>query len=375
MGIIKSTKQYEQWLAKQTPLIQADLDRKHEAMASAPFPFFRATFYRWVQQLAKTCSDLTAAPAVLAVGDLHVENFGTWRDAEGRMVWGINDFDEAYPLAYTNDMVRLATSALLAARDEHLSVTPAESCDAILAGYCEALEAGGRPIVLDEEHRWLAVLVKDEARDPVRFWQKMRELPDSVGRTPGAALRAIRSMMPETDSPLRIAHRVAGLGSLGKPRFVALTTWHGGPIAREAKALTPSACAWARGKGKMRIHYAAVLEAAVRCPDPLFAIRGSWLVRRLAPDCGRVELASLSRGRDDKRLLHAMGWETANVHLGSKGAADAIRADLKKRRRRPWLCGAAEAMLEQTIKSWRAWKDRSDLRVGGRVGRGVAGGE
>ena len=38
-------------------------------------------------------------PAVLAVGDLHTENFGTWRDAEGRLIWGINDFDEAFPHA------------------------------------------------------------------------------------------------------------------------------------------------------------------------------------------------------------------------------------------------------------------------------------
>jgi len=35
---------------------------------------------------------------VLAVGDLHVENFGTWRDAEGRLIWGVNDFDEAWRL-------------------------------------------------------------------------------------------------------------------------------------------------------------------------------------------------------------------------------------------------------------------------------------
>lgn len=38
---------------------------------------------------------------MLAIGDLHVENYGTWRDAEGRWVWGVNDFDEAFPMAYT----------------------------------------------------------------------------------------------------------------------------------------------------------------------------------------------------------------------------------------------------------------------------------
>ena len=35
--------------------------------------------------------------------------YGTWRDTEGRLVWGINDFDEAYPSPYTNDLVRLAS--------------------------------------------------------------------------------------------------------------------------------------------------------------------------------------------------------------------------------------------------------------------------
>src|SRR5262249_20118319 len=45
---------------------------------------------------------------------LHVENYGSSRDAEGRLVWGINDFDEAGPPPYTNDLVRLATSAWLA---------------------------------------------------------------------------------------------------------------------------------------------------------------------------------------------------------------------------------------------------------------------
>src|SRR5260370_32652719 len=57
----------------------------------------------------QTCA-LPISHEVLAVGDLHVENFGTWRDAEGRLTWGVNDFDEAYPLPYTIDLARLATS-------------------------------------------------------------------------------------------------------------------------------------------------------------------------------------------------------------------------------------------------------------------------
>ena len=114
MGIVKATRAYETWLATHIRLLPADLRRKHEAMAQDLFPFFRATFYRWMQLWPEVCADEARAPQVLAVGDLHVENFGTWRDIEGRLVWGINDFDEVYELPYTIDLVRLAASAHIA---------------------------------------------------------------------------------------------------------------------------------------------------------------------------------------------------------------------------------------------------------------------
>ena len=70
------------------------------------------------------CRDVVAAPLLLAIGDAHIENFGTWRDSEGRLVWGTNDFDEGYSLPYTNDLVRLAVSATLAADTKQLAIKP-----------------------------------------------------------------------------------------------------------------------------------------------------------------------------------------------------------------------------------------------------------
>ena len=93
MKIKKATKRYEAWLAERLTLVQADLALKHTRMSEAPFPFLRATFYRWAQLWSESGLDVVKSPRVLAVGDLHVENFGTWRDAEGRLVWGVNDFD------------------------------------------------------------------------------------------------------------------------------------------------------------------------------------------------------------------------------------------------------------------------------------------
>jgi len=87
MKIAEATRNYEAWLAKRTALVAADLQLKHQRMAESPFPFLRATFYRWAQLWPEVCPDLAKAPAVLAVGDSHLENFGTWRDTDGRLVW------------------------------------------------------------------------------------------------------------------------------------------------------------------------------------------------------------------------------------------------------------------------------------------------
>src|ERR1700754_2038996 len=117
MSIVKTTAEYEDWLRSQTIPVEDEIKVKHKKMACGEFEFLRATFYRWAQLFPKHCPQLNKAPRVLGVGDLHIENFGTWRDTEGRLSWGVNDFDEACPLPYTNDLVRLATSAYFALTD------------------------------------------------------------------------------------------------------------------------------------------------------------------------------------------------------------------------------------------------------------------
>src|SRR5881392_1368460 len=145
MNIVKATRRFEEWLRRRTAIVEPDLRTKHKHMAEAAFPFLRATFYRWIQVWPGVCPELAKAPRVLAVGDLHVENFGTWRDAEGRLIWGVNDFDEAYLLSYANDVVRLAVSAHLASELGSLSLKGKDICDSILEGYLEGLRSGGLP--------------------------------------------------------------------------------------------------------------------------------------------------------------------------------------------------------------------------------------
>jgi hypothetical protein len=356
MDIRKATRKYEGWLGKQIPLIQEDLDRKHSAMTKDVFSFFRATFYRWMQLWPEVCRFCDDAPQLLGVGDLHIENFGTWRDVEGRLVWGVNDFDESCELPYTVDLIRLATSAHLAIREDHLKIAPKDACSVIVDGYRKGLDAGGRPFVLAEHHGWLRETVSGVLRDPEKFWTKLDNIPNLRRPIPFSARKAIEKLLPESGLEYRVAHRVAGLGSLGRERYVVIADYRGGKVAREAKALAASAVAWAnKTKKSVRIHYQEILNTAVRSPDPFVHLKGRWIVRRLAPDCSRVELASIPKQRDESRLLYSMGFEIANVHLGEAKNAKAILRDLQKRPGN-WLHRATVNMTERTVQDWRDWR-------------------
>lgn len=130
-SIVAATGELERWKARQISMVRGDLVLKHRMMAEAVFPFLRSTFYRWAQLWPIVCPELARAAQVLAVGDLHVENFGTWRDLEGRLIWGVNDFDEAWPASYAADLVRLLVSTYYAIGEQKLVVTRSAAREAI----------------------------------------------------------------------------------------------------------------------------------------------------------------------------------------------------------------------------------------------------
>src|SRR4051794_16440043 len=82
-----------------------DLPRKLERISSTPFGFFRGTFLLFARDLTKEFK----RPKPLAVtgriiGDLHTENYGTFRAVTGEIVYDINDFDETTVAAYEYDI-------------------------------------------------------------------------------------------------------------------------------------------------------------------------------------------------------------------------------------------------------------------------------
>ena len=353
MNINEATRAYDDWARRQIPVVKGDLQLKHRLMAKGVFPFLRATFYRWMQIWPEACPELTQAPRLLAIGDLHVENFGTWRDIEGRLAWGVNDFDEVSPLPYTNDLVRLATSALLAIREERLSIAADSACATILEGYEQSLAQGGQPYVLEEHHPVLRALAYAEERDPEHFSAKLTHR--RTVSPPSAVARRLARDLPPGSKLVRTVRRIAGLGALGHPRYVALADCHGSWLAREAKAALPSAAAWAAKTATPEILSAKLVSRAVRSPDPYFAIEDGWLLRRLGPHCSRIELSDFPKRRDERRILRAMGRETANVHLACAEAIPAVRRDLKQRGPR-WLRTAARTMANAMLKEWKDWR-------------------
>lgn len=151
MSFREDNDEYDAWLAAQCRVVKKDVATKHLRMKKNAFIFLRATYFRWARTIPALCPDLMDAPQVLGVGDTHLENFGTWRDADGRLVWGVNDFDEAAVMPYTLDLVRLATSIRLAPK---LDISNAAAAEALLKGYREGLKQP-QPALLHEGETWL----------------------------------------------------------------------------------------------------------------------------------------------------------------------------------------------------------------------------
>src|SRR5271168_3418629 len=120
-------------------------------------------------------------------------------------------------------------------------------------------------------------------RDPVHFWEKLMQLPAFTAKAP----QEVRDLLDESLPPksvYQLKKRIAGLGSLGHPRILAISSAGGAYIAREAKAMRPSASVW-HDKASSSVMYGPKLIAScLRVPDPFVRFYGKWVVRRLAPD-------------------------------------------------------------------------------------------
>ena len=342
---------YERWLGEtcRDPDLDA-LGRKHQAMSQSPFKFLRATYFRWARTVLKRLDALRQAPTARAVGDIHIENFGVWRDVEGRLVWGLNDFDEAAIMPACLDLVRLAVSLGLAERQAE--VPPLEDISvALLDGYREGLHKP-RPVILQEKHHRLRKDLLLGEKDRRTFWRDLRDA-DPV-EAPWRAISVLKHSLPKGATDLVFSRRRNGLGSLGRSRYAVVAKWRGGRVVREAKAELPSAWGWANGGTQSASEAMLVALGPHRSPDPSLRMDNHYIVRRLAPDARKIDLSEKAMKTVGADLIWLMGAELACIHAARPQDASAIGHDLD-RRDAHWLEQATDVMRRSVESDYQDW--------------------
>jgi hypothetical protein len=242
-------------------------------------------------------------------------------------------------MPYAVDLMRLVTSAILAQSENRLAIDAAGAATAVLEGYAEFLEAGGKPFILEESHPHLREMALRAERDPVHFWSKLATLPNAT--PPKRVQRLLRKCLPGTVENIAFSHRVAGVGSLGRPRYVATGCSNGGFVAREAKAWLPSAWGWAKGRPKQHAYSVRLLKRSVREPDPYYSVQDGWVVRRLGPHCSQGHGSGNGQFAPRNNVLH----------------------DLRKRKP-AWLVNAAQSMARATKRDWESFQFSQLAMVG-----------
>ncbi|MFC4013606.1 DUF2252 domain-containing protein [Nonomuraea purpurea] len=125
--------------------------RKFRKMASSPFAFYRGSACLFYADMAGGFADQSyldePTGRVWIHGDLHAENFGTYMNASGVLVFNANDFDEAYVGPYVWDLKRFAASVALigyakALSDDSISVLVTDFAGAYLVELT-GIAAGG----------------------------------------------------------------------------------------------------------------------------------------------------------------------------------------------------------------------------------------
>ena len=108
--MVSVTKRIIAYNKKRNPLF---LQIKYNALAESPFRFFRGTCHLFYEDLAKIIPVKDPTKAWIC-GDLHLENFGTFKGNNGLVYFDLNDFDEAILAPATWEILRALTSIFLA---------------------------------------------------------------------------------------------------------------------------------------------------------------------------------------------------------------------------------------------------------------------
>lgn len=371
------------------------LAMKYAKMAQNPFIFLRGACHLFYDALPDSPL-FRATPLAWCCGDLHFENFGSYKGDNRLVYFDINDYDEAALAPATWDMVRLLTSiqcgvdALQATHAEALAVS--QSC---LDAYRSAL-VNGKPLWVERETSGglvNALLTTAQGRKRAAFLDKRtvrkgqrRSLKlDGVKALPvsEAQKNAVTEFMdnfaaaqsnPKFFQVLDIGLRIAGTGSLGVERFVVLVEGKGSPDGNyllDIKEAKPSAMAphlarlgikqpaWPDEASRV-----VAIQERMQAVDHAFLqsvkLDGlSCILKGLQPSEDRVAIGEWGKKLDRlKDVVATMGRVLAWDQLRASGRSGSASADelIAFAQRSDWATETLDIATEMTLTTQQQWK-------------------
>jgi uncharacterized protein (DUF2252 family) len=378
---------------------------KLKRMALDPFAFFRGTDHLYADQWPDL-KPPDPGPDVILCGDLHLENFGAYSDDAGELLYDINDFDEALVGPCSIDLVRCATSILLAS--ELWRLTPLQASGMVL-GYLDKYRA---TVSGTKAEGTIDPRVPRLARGPIwdilgrRALANRTEFLDQNTERQKSGRRIVRdknthpTLEPELADTIRAAvelygsnknrpdffktidvtGRVAGIGSLGLARYLVLVNGEGTSKTNrlfDLKECRPSALLrhasrpWpfsdpneaarvVRAERTLQARPTAGLDVVMVGDTP-------YRIREMIPSENRSSLAGFNKKPNRLRVaIEEAGLLTALAHL--RGAAALPDAQGTGDALTRWVAGpaldsvlaAAARFAERTRRAYRQF--RTELR-------------
>lgn len=338
------------------------LKLKYKAMRSDVFTFYRGSCHLFYEDFPKN-SPLNTAPLVWICGDLHLENFGTYKGSNRLVYFDINDFDEAVLAPGTWDVVRFVTSIIVGAKT--LGVKEPEAlklCNIFIDTYSKTLAKGHSRSVEKEIATGLVkdLLLKLQKRDRQKFLDlhtkekkgKRRLIIDDkhIVKATEAQQQKVEELLAawkdETQQKsdffkvLDVQQRIAGTGSLGLERYAILIEGKGSPdsnylldFKQAAKSSLQPYLTVSQPKWDSQAERVVTIQQRVQgTPPALLGVivdgEESYVLRELQPTQDRVNLQAW----DGKLLLldgliQTMAEVTAWDQVRSGGRQNSAIAD------------------------------------------------
>lgn len=376
---------------------------KYRNMRSSPFVFLRGTCHLFYERLPKN-SIFKSAPLTWNCGDMHLENFGSYKGDNRLAYFDMNDFDEAAIAPLSCELVRLLTSVLIAA--ESLSTSQFEAfalCETLVDAYAKAL-AGGKATWVEREtsHGIIHQLLNDlrererpaylDKRTTIKGRGKNRYRTINIdGKKALAASDQQKATVtklihdyaktqanPEFFEVLDVARRIAGTGSLGVDRYVILVHGKGSPDGNyllDLKNAMPSALAHnikvRQPKWPTEAHRVVDIEHRMQAVSMAFltAVKlgdQGYILRALQPLEDRINLDhNLHSMSDLHKTMCCLGQIVASAHLRSSGRDGSAIADElidygNKHKWKTKLLQAAQDCAKQVESDWAVYCEAYD---------------